>query len=257
MLTEIRLALSNLLPLVQIRLSDTGTIRHLSEHFECMSRYTCCRNLTMPVCTSGFTQSNQPMNDINPFILIAALFGVTLWHELGHLAAARWLKVPIVNVYVGLGPILWRRKLRHSPNLVLRAFPLGMSVAIPSRRTHDGQARRPYSHDLWIAAAGPCASLLLTLLLFAVARWVPMPYAWAYGLVGIGLLSTAIALLNLLPIPGLDGGHLMMVSAARKGWEMTPDREAALQRASIKWVVIICLVPFFYALWTNLLDGLL
>jgi membrane-associated protease RseP (regulator of RpoE activity) len=197
------------------------------------------------------------MNDINPFILILSLFGVTLWHELGHLLAARWLGVPIVNLYVGLGPILWRRRMRQSPNLVLRAFPLGMSVAIPNRRTLDGEQRRPYSHDLWIAAAGPCASFVLTLLLFAIARWMPMPYEWAYGLVGVGLLSTAIALLNLLPVPGLDGGHLLMISAARKGWEMTPAQELRLQRASVKWVVIICLVPFFYTLWTHIIIGLM
>jgi membrane-associated protease RseP (regulator of RpoE activity) len=197
------------------------------------------------------------MNDINPFILIASLFAVTLWHELGHLVTARWLGVPIVNLYVGLGPILWRHRMRHSPSLVLRAFPLGMSVAIPSRRTMDGHARRPYSYDFWIAASGPIASLLLTLLLFAVARWLPMPYEWAYGLVGVGLLSTAIALLNLLPVPGLDGGHLLTISAARRGWEMTPAQELRLQRASVKWVVIICLVPFFYSLWTRLLIDLI
>ena len=197
------------------------------------------------------------MNDINPYILILSLFGVTLWHEFGHLAAARWLGVPIVNLYVGVGPVLWRHKMRQAPNLVLRALPLGMSVAIPSRRTMDGQQRRPFAHDLWIVAAGPCASLLLTFILFAMARWVPMPYDVAYRLVGVGLLSTAIALLNLLPIPGLDGGHLLMLGAARKGWEMTPAQEARLQRASIKWVVIICLVPFMYTLWTHFLNGLL
>jgi membrane-associated protease RseP (regulator of RpoE activity) len=197
------------------------------------------------------------MNDIDPFILIIALFGVTLWHELGHLAAARWLGVPIVNLYIGLGPVLWRRTSHQAPNLVLRALPLGMSVAIPSRRSMDGQLHRPYSQDLWIAAAGPCASFLLTLLIFAIARWVPMPYEWAYGLVGVGLLSTAIALLNLLPVPGLDGGHLLIISAARKGWEMTPDREMRLQSASIKWIVAICLVPFFYTLWTRIILGII
>jgi membrane-associated protease RseP (regulator of RpoE activity) len=197
------------------------------------------------------------MSDINPFLLIAALFVVTLWHELGHLVAARWLGVPVVNLYVGLGPILWRHRMRHASSLVLRAFPLGMSVAILSRRTADGQPRRPYTHDLWIAVAGPLASFVLTLLLFAAARWVPMPYEWAYGLVGVGLLSTAIALLNLLPVPGLDGGHLLMIGAARKGWEMTPEQETRLQRASVKWLAIICLVPFFYTLWTRLLMALL
>jgi membrane-associated protease RseP (regulator of RpoE activity) len=197
------------------------------------------------------------MQNIDPFILIIALIGVTLWHEAGHWAAARWLGVPIVNVYVGVGPILWRRKVRQAPNVVLRAFPLGMSVAIPNRRTLNGTLQRPYAHDAWIAAAGPCASVLLTLLLFAAARWVPMPYAWAYGLVGVGLLSMAIALLNLLPVPGLDGGHLFMLSAARKGWEVSPQQEIRLQRAGVKWVVIICLVPFFCTWWSHIIMGLI
>ena len=77
-----------------------------------------------------------------------------------------------------------------------------------------------------------------------------MPYEWAYSLIGVGLLSTAIALLNLLPVPGLDVGHILMLSAARKGWEMTAEQEARLQQAGIKWVVIICLVPSIISLWT-------
>lgn len=40
---------------------------------------------------------------------------------------------------------------------------------------------------------------------------------WAYGLVGVGILSAVIALFNLLLIPGLDGGHLLMAGAATLG----------------------------------------
>jgi membrane-associated protease RseP (regulator of RpoE activity) len=98
---------------------------------------------------------------------------------------------------------------------------------------------------------------VLTLLLFAIARWTPMPYAWAYGLVGVGLLSAAIALLNLLPVPGLDGGHLLLLAAARKGWEMTPAQETRLQRATVQWVVIISLVPLIYSLWTRFVVGVI
>lgn len=196
------------------------------------------------------------MNDINPFILLVALFGVTIWHELGHMLAARWLGVPVLSLNVGLGPVVWRRKSRQAPDLVLRGLPLGMSVAVPHRRS-NGHPLRPYTHDLWIAAAGPCASFVLTLLLFAIARWAPMPYEWAYGLVGVGLLSSAVALLNLLPLPGLDGGHLLMLSAARKGWEMPLAQEIRLQRATIQWVVIICLGPVLYTLWARMLAGLL
>lgn len=193
------------------------------------------------------------MNDIHPVILLLSLFGLTLWHEFGHFLAARWLGVPIVNIYIGLGPELWRREMRQPPNFVLRVIPLGMSIAIPSRRDKAGNLRRAYAHDFWIAAAGPLASLLLTLLLFAMARWLPMPYEWAYRLIGVGLLSTAVALLNLLPFPGLDGGHLLLALAASRGWTISPAQEQRLQRSSMKWIAIVTLLPLAYVLLSRLL----
>ncbi len=189
------------------------------------------------------------MNDMNPLYLIAALFGVTLWHELGHLLAARWVGVPVIRLSIGLGPLLWQHSLPNAPDLALRVLPLGMSVTIPNRRTSDGTSLRPHADDLWIAAGGPCANFILTLLLFAVARWLPMSPDWAYGLVGVGILSAVIALFNLLPIPGLDGGHLLMAGAARLGWEMKRSHEIRLRRAGIRFVVLASLLPLLFSLW--------
>lgn len=235
-----------------------------------MQKYNFCRNLfaqqytilthsidnLFAACEKAKT-STPFMNDINPVILLLSLIGLTLWHELGHILAARWLGIPIVNVYIGLGPELWRRKIDQSPNFVLRAFPLGMSIAIPSHRDSNGSLQRTYAQDLLIAAAGPISSLLLTLILFAVARWVPMPVEWAYGLIGVGLLSTALALLNLLPIPGLDGGHLLLAFASYKGYHLSREREQQLQNAGVKWVGILSLIPLVYILGTKLLQWLM
>lgn len=190
------------------------------------------------------------MNDINPLLVIAVLWGVILWHELGHMVAARWVGVPVLRLSIGLGPILWQRTMHDAPDLALRALPLGMSVTIPNRRTSNGDSLRPHAHDLWIAAGGPCANFALTLLLFAIARWVPMPHSWAYGVVGVGIFSSAIALFNLLPIPGLDGGHLFMAGAARLGWEMKRSHETRLHRTGIRLVLLASLLPLFNTLWS-------
>ena len=107
------------------------------------------------------------------------------------------------------------------------------------------------SVDLWIALAGPLANFLLTVLLFAAARWLPVSYETAHGLVGVGLLSAAIALLNLLPIPGLDGGHLVMLTAACRGWELSPVWEARIQRAGLKVGVLASLTGPLLVWWVN------
>ena len=59
--------------------------------------------------------------DINLFGLIAALVIVTVWHEVGIGAAARMVGIPVRRIYVGMGPVLWRRALRRDTDLGRRA----------------------------------------------------------------------------------------------------------------------------------------
>ncbi len=185
--------------------------------------------------------------------LTAALIVVTLWHEMGHWLAARVVRMPVRCVYVGMGPVLWRRSLRHDTDLVLRALPLGMSIAVPGRRAADGTLRRPLEHDLLVAAGGPVASLVLAGLLVTAAWWLPLPAMWRPAVGGIGLLSALVALLNLLPVPGLDGGHLLMLGAARLGWSLTPAQEAWLHRWGVNLVAYACLAPLCLVVWRHLI----
>ncbi len=191
--------------------------------------------------------------DINLFGLIAALVIVTVWHEMGHWLAARAIGIPIRRIYVGMGPVLWRRALRRDTDLVLRALPLGMAIAVAGRREDDGTLRRPIDHDLLMAAGGPLASFALAGLLVAAAWWLPMPDAWRGILGGVGLLSAALAVLNLIPIPGLDGGHLLMLGIARLGWAVTPVQELRLQHWGVNLVAFACLVPLFLVVWRQLM----
>jgi membrane-associated protease RseP (regulator of RpoE activity) len=193
--------------------------------------------------------------ELNPIVFVVALVAVTLWHELGHLLVARWMGAPVSRIYIGCGPVLWRSRSQERLALVLRAFPLGMSVAIPNRRNLAGTVYRSPRVDLWIAAGGPLASLLLTALCFGAARWLPLDYASAHGLVGVGLLSAALALLNLLPIPGLDGGHLVMLAAACRGWELSPVWEVRIQCAGVSFAVLASLTAPLLIWWTNRIVG--
>jgi membrane-associated protease RseP (regulator of RpoE activity) len=190
--------------------------------------------------------------DAEMFGLFAVLIALTLWHETGHWIAARAVRIPVRCVSVGMGPVVWRRPLRHDTDLVLRALPLGMSIAVPGRRESGGALRRPIGHDLLIAAGGPLASFALTALLIAAAWWLPLPEAWRATVGGVGVLSALLALFNLLPVPGLDGGHLFLLTAARLGWVLSPAQEARLHRWGVNLVAFACLAPLCLIVWRHL-----
>lgn len=176
--------------------------------------------------------------------LTIALMVVTIVHEMGHLLAAKSVGISVRRVAVGLGPAVWHRSLENDVQLVLRALPTGMAIGVPGRWTADGKLRRPVEHDLLMASGGPLASFALTLGLLGMAallHWAPAFQAW---LINTAILSTVVALLNLLPLPGLDGGHLLLLGVTKLGLNLQPGQEGRLHRAGLHVLVLICVVLF-------------
>lgn len=177
---------------------------------------------------------------------VVGLLVATLWHELGHLVAAKLVRMPVRRIFVGLGPKLWQQSLTHETDLVLRALPVGMSIAVEGRYDATGALRRPVWHDLWVAAAGPLASLLLSLVVVVGAALLHVgPQGMALA-VSLATLSTLLALINLLPVPGLDGGHLLVLLLAWLGPRLSPARETRLHRLGVQAVVVLSLIPLIY-----------
>jgi membrane-associated protease RseP (regulator of RpoE activity) len=118
--------------------------------------------------------------------IVIALFIALAIHEAGHALAARQYGVPVSTVRIG-----WPRVVR------LGWFEVGL-LPIVGWVLVDDAAASPRTR-LWLALAGPLASLLLAPLIF-------LP-----GLLGlVGLVSVLLAIANLLPIPPLDGGRVML-----------------------------------------------
>lgn len=177
---------------------------------------------------------------ISPAAFVVALLVATLGHELGHLLVAYWVGIPVRLIAIGLGPALWRRSASDGVQLVLRALPTGMSVGVPGRRDEAGHLRRPIRHDLLMAAGGPVASFLFSGLLLGLAAFLgPASFLFNW-LVMTAILSTLLALLNLLPVPGLDGGHLLVLAVAGLGYQLSPQQEATLHRKGL-WI-LVCIV---------------
>jgi membrane-associated protease RseP (regulator of RpoE activity) len=88
--------------------------------------------------------------------------------------------------------------------------------------------------------------------LIATASWLLLPAAWRAAAHGIALLSAFLALVSLLPLLGLDGGHLFLLAATRLGWALTPAQEGRLHRWGVNCVAFACLLPLCLIAWRHL-----
>lgn len=184
--------------------------------------------------------------------MVVALLVIGVAHECGHLVAARWLRIPVRRITFGHGPVLLRRSIGDNSEFVLRVVPTGMAIGVPGRRNPDGTLRRPLGHDMTMAVAGPIVSFLLAALLLVVARFGAMAPWLQYWLVASALLSAVLAAANLIPLPGLDGGHLLLLGLARLGVQLSPQREIQVQRIGVNLLATACVLILVVALFRRL-----
>jgi membrane-associated protease RseP (regulator of RpoE activity) len=173
---------------------------------------------------------------------IAALSVVTVGHEAGHLLVAKLLGIPIRLISLGVGPTLWRRLLGEDLELVLRPLPISVSVGVIGRRESDGRPRRPVIHDMLMAAGGPAASVFTSLGLLMLAVPTGQPLGLRPWLIATAVLSVVVGLCSLVPLPGLDGGHLLVLSAARLGHELSPRHERFVHQLGLRLLTAACVV---------------
>lgn len=125
------------------------------------------------------------------FLAVAPL----VFHEMGHWAVLRRLKVPVTEYWLGLGPVLfkWGR-------LRVGMLPIGGAV-VPDAEKY--KALLPMQR-MTVAIAGPFASLLYGFIVLGTWYAYPdIPYRDVLHVVA--MLNFVLALVNMLPIPPLDG----------------------------------------------------
>ena len=191
------------------------------------------------------------------YLGILVLLGLLiLIHELGHLAAARLVGIPVAGFSVGLGPKVWSWRWGWT-EYSIRAVPLGGYV-LPAVTDADEFRAIPLKRRLVYFLGGPLANLVTAFLACAVLNIVtrgfsfqnlliapfdqvaaacwqvltslpvmfhhPEQVSGVFGIVVMGgrsaaagmivpfaiSLSVSLAVLNLLPIPVLDGGQIVM-----------------------------------------------
>jgi len=99
-------------------------------------------------------------------------------HEYGHYRAAVACDVKVLRFSVGFGQVLWSR-MRGETEFVVSVLPLGGYVKMLDEREgpvdaselHRAFTRKTLWQRAFIVAAGPCANLLLAVVLYAGVNW--------------------------------------------------------------------------------------
>ncbi|WP_338848699.1 RIP metalloprotease RseP [Massilia sp. W12] len=150
------------------------------------------------------------------FYLLAFIFAfslLVLFHELGHYLAARACGVKVLRFSLGMGRVLFARKLgADQTEWALSQWPLGGYVKLLDARDPEQQilpqdagrefTAKPVGSRMFILAAGPAASFLLAILLF-----------WFLNLVGTqepGTLLRQVAPNTAAAQAGLEGGERVL-----------------------------------------------
>jgi len=184
------------------------------------------RNLPHYFALLGLPQDPRLLQGPYPFLLglLAAtgLFLSVLLHEVGHALAARRYGVATRRITLWLlGGVAQMERIPREP-----------------------------MKELVIALAGPLVSLLL-FLLFRTLPWE----AGALGFLGryLALVNLGLALFNLLPIPALDGGRILLLFLGRF-LRLRPEQEATVHYLGFLFLLLLLLLVTFQDL-RRLLGG--
>lgn len=152
--------------------------------------------------------SVRPLSYAGVFIFVIAGWLVSLClHEFGHaLTAWRFGDHDVaVRGYLTLDP---RRYSHPALSLVLPVVIILLGgIGLPGAAVYVRTWFMTPTRRTLVSLAGPAANLLLAVLLLALTRllWNPEHAVLWSGVAFLGFLQLTALLLNLLPVPGLDG----------------------------------------------------
>lgn len=193
----------------------------------------------------------RPLSYAAVFLFVVAGWLVSLClHEFGH-AYTAWRfgdRDVAVRGYLTLNPLKYSNPVL-SIALPLLFIALG-GIGLPGGAVYVRTSWMTPRQRTQVSLAGPLANLVLAVLLLAgtAAFWDPGHVVFWAGLAFLGFLQVTAVLLNLLPVPGLDGYGALEP-------HLSADNRRALEPAK-QWgffiLLILLLVPQLNRLFFDL-----
>ncbi len=183
--------------------------------------------------------------------LISLFAGIAV-HELGHFLAARFLGIEVSGVSVGFGPEIVGFTDRYGVRWKLAPLPVGGACSFRERPGGKGDRENKLrtlreaslADRAIVLVCGPASNLcfagLIWLIIFFHTSILPfMPEEEAvFGLPAFLLqLSCAIAFFNLLPIPPLDGGYLVLIAFEKLRGRAVSNEKQMIRAGA--WVIAV------------------
>jgi Zn-dependent protease len=157
---------------------------------------------------------NEPIT----FIILAAIFMMALtFHEFAHAYLANHFgdPTPRLSGRLTLNPLA---HLDPIGTLLLFFVSFGWAKPVPIE-SHN--FKRPIIDEIQVALAGPFANLLFAVVTGLILRFIALPPALEPALVLVVILNINLMVFNLLPIPPLDGSHLLKILISEEAyWQL-------------------------------------
>lgn len=151
------------------------------------------RGLAPTVCSEGERHMS--------YLLMVMVIGLLiLIHELGHLAAAKYTRIPVARFSVGFGPKLWGFR-RKETEYQISAIPLGGYV-LPKIEDIEEYSRLPLRKQILFSAGGPAANILAALFCISIGNAVTSGLSLPSVLIGPfeELFRTTRQIVSAIPI---------------------------------------------------------
>ncbi|MBZ9572026.1 site-2 protease family protein [Patescibacteria group bacterium] len=155
------------------------------------------------------------------FSLIILIFSIVI-HEVSHGAMADYLGDPTAK-YAGR---LTLNPIKHLDPFGSIILPILLLILTGGEGPIFGWARpvpiNPYNFrdkkwgSLKVAIAGPGSNILVAIAFGSLIRFFPLPVQLLYLFSIIVILNLLLAIFNLVPIPPLDGSHILFSLLSEK-----------------------------------------
>ncbi len=162
------------------------------------------------------------MDSMFIFSLIILIFSIVI-HEVSHGTVANMLGDPTaknagrltLNPLKHLDPV--GSVLVPLFLILLRSpFLIGWARPVP---INPYNFRNPKWDSAKVAIAGPCSNLSVALIFGLIIRFAPIPLSFLTIFSTIVILNLLLAVFNLVPIPPLDGSHILFTLLPESAWK--------------------------------------